>query len=159
MDTNKTERVIRVHSCAFVAYILLLTGCGRYSDFTLPLMQGGDPSLIFKFVAQPDPVLTRDPFSDALNPSVVGRVNLYSVFDGQWHTALATSDDGIRWQKQGVVLRAAAGHYIAGNGSALSHQGQFWYWYEIGAKESPRITLARSSDAKSWRAEPSPVLD
>src|SRR5712671_4667165 len=98
MNTNKARGVICVHLCSSVAYLVLLTGCGRYSDFTLPLMQGGDPSLVFRFVAQPDPVLTRDPFSDALNPSVVGRVNLYSVFDGQWHTALATTDDGVQWK-------------------------------------------------------------
>src|SRR4051812_145270 len=98
MDTNKTPRSIRVHLCPFVAYYLLLAGCGPYSDFTLPVVRGGDPSLVFKFEAQPDPVLTREPFSDALNPSIVGRVNLYSVYDRQWHTALATSDDGLRWQ-------------------------------------------------------------
>src|SRR2546423_251228 len=145
MDTDKKRRVICVHLCPSVAYVLLLSGCGRYSGFTLPPVRGGDPSLVFRFVAQPEPVLTRDQFHDALNPSVVGRVNLYSVFDGQWHTALATSDDGNHWQKQGIVVRAAAADYIAGNGSALSHDRQFWYWYEVGAKESPRIALARSS--------------
>ena len=77
----------------------------------------------FRFVADPEPVLTRDEFRDALNPSVAGRVNLYSVYDGQWHTALATSEDGVHWQKQGIVLRAAPGSYIAANGSALSHAG------------------------------------
>jgi sucrose-6-phosphate hydrolase SacC (GH32 family) len=148
-----------VRGAISAACVLLLAGCGKYSDFSLPLVPGGDPSLVFKFVAQPDPVLSRDPFSDALNPSIVGRVNLYSVFDGQWHTALATSDDAGRWQKQGIVLHAAPGDYIAGNGSALSYAGQFWYWYEIGAKASPRITLARSPDAKSWHREPGLALD
>jgi predicted GH43/DUF377 family glycosyl hydrolase len=104
-------------------------------------------------------VITRDEFRDALNPSVAGRVNLYSVYDGQWHTALATSDDGVHWRKQGIVLRAAAGSYIAANGSALSHGGQFWYWYETGTKERLRISLARSPDARTWHKEPAPVLD
>jgi predicted GH43/DUF377 family glycosyl hydrolase len=135
------------------------TGCGRYATFALPSTPGGDTSLIFRFIADPEPVLTRDQFHDALNPSVVGRVNLYSVYDGQWHTALATSEDGVHWLKQGIVLRAPAGTYIAANGSALSYGGQFWYWYETGAKDRLRISLARSADARAWRPEAAPVLD
>jgi sucrose-6-phosphate hydrolase SacC (GH32 family) len=114
---------------------------------------------VFRFVPDPEPVLTRDQFHDALNPSVVGRVNLYSVYDGQWHTALATTQDGMHWQQQGIVLRAAAGNYIAANGSALSQAGQFWYWYETGTKDRLRISLARSADARAWRPESAPVLD
>ncbi len=143
---------------AAIMFFLLATGCGRYANFTLPEAPGGDTSLVFRFVANPEPVLTRGEFRDALNPSVAGRVNLYSVYDGQWHTALATTEDGVHWQQQGIVLRAAAGSYIAGNGSALSHAGQFWYWYETGAKDRLRISLARSADARAWRAEPAPVL-
>ena len=158
MNTDKTKRLIRVYLCSSVA-ILSFPGCGRYANFTLPEARGGDPSIVFRFVADPEPVLTRGEFRDALNPSVAGRVNLYSVYDGQWHTALATSDDGVHWLKQGIVLRAAAGSYIAGNGSALSHAGQVWYWYETGAKDRLRISLARSADARAWRAEPAPVLD
>ena len=116
--------------------------------------------MVFRFVAEPEPVLTRDEFRDALNPSVTGRMNLYSVYDGQqWHTALATTDDGVHWQKQGIVLRAAPGSYIAANGSALSYAGQVWYWYETGTKDRLRISLARSADARTWRAEAAPVLD
>jgi hypothetical protein len=160
MNTDKTRLLICVYLCSSVAIILLLaSGCGRYSDFKLPEAPGGDPSLSYRFVAEPDPVLTRDLFRDALNPSVAGRVNLYSVYDGQWHTALATSDDGVHWRKQGIVLRAAAGSYIAANGSALSYGGQFWYWYETGARDRLRISLARSADARAWQPEPAPVVD
>jgi hypothetical protein len=161
MNADKHSCFIRVHrrSSAAILFLLLSAGCGRYANFTLPEVPGGDPSLVFRFVADPEPVLTRGEFRDALNPSVTGRVNLYSVYDGQWHTALATTEDGVHWQPQGIVLRAAAGSYIAANGTALSHAGQFWYWYETGAKDRLRISLARSADARAWRAEPAPVLD
>src|ERR1035441_8030163 len=92
MNTDKTKLLIRVYPCLSVA-ILSSFGCGRYASFTLPEVRGGDTSLVYRFVAQPEPVIARDEFRDALNPSVTGRVNLYSVFDGQWHTALATSED------------------------------------------------------------------
>jgi predicted GH43/DUF377 family glycosyl hydrolase len=159
MNTDKTKLLIGVYLCSSVALCVLLTGCGRYANFTLPEVRGGDASLVFRFVADPEPVITRDEFRDALNPSVAGRVNLYSVYDGQWHTALATSEDGVHWRKQGIVLRAAAGSYIAANGSALSYGGQVWYWYETGTKDRLRIQLARSADARTWRAEAAPVLD
>ena len=139
--------------------MLLATGCRRYANFTLPEMRGGDQSIVFRFLPQSEPVITRDEFRDALNPSVAGQVNLYSVYDGQWHTALATTDDGVHWQKQGIVLRAPVGSYIAANGTALSDQGQFWYWYETGTKDHLRISLAWSADARAWRTEPAPVLD
>jgi len=139
--------------------MLLATGCGRYANFTLPVTHAGDTSSAFRFLPESEPVLTRDQFRDALNPSVVGGINLYSVYDGQWHTALATTEDGVHWRKQGIVLRAPAGSYIAANGSALSYQGQYWYWYETGTKDHLRISLARSADARAWQAEPAPVLD
>src|ERR1035441_8029791 len=159
MNTDKTKLLIRVYLRSSAAIMLFATGCGRYANFTLPEARGGDTSLVFRFVAEPQPVLTRDEFRDVLNPSVAGRVNLYSVYDGQWHTALATSEDGVRWRKQGIVLRAAAGSYIAANGSAVSYGGQFWYWYETGAKDRLRISLARSADARTWHTEAAPVLD
>lgn len=159
MNTDKTRLLIRVYLCLSAAIISVASGCGRYASFTLPEAPGGDASLVFRFVAEPEPVLTRGEFLDVLNPSVAGRVNLYSVYDGQWHTALATSDDGKHWRKQGIVLRAAAGSYIAANGSAVSYGGQVWYWYETGTKERLRIRLARSADARTWRKEPAPVLD
>jgi hypothetical protein len=159
MNADKTKGVIRVYLRSSAAIVLFATACGRYTTFTLPEVHGGDPSLVYRFSAQAEPVLTRDEFRDALNPSVAGQVNLYSVYDGQWHTALATSDDGAHWRKQGIVLRAPAGSYIAANGSALSHGGQFWYWYETGTKDRLRISVARSPDARTWRSESAPVLD
>src|ERR1035441_10529457 len=115
MNTDKTKLLICVYLCSSVAMFFFSTGCGRYANFTLPEVRGGDTSLVYRFVAEPEPVLTRDEFRDVLNPSVAGRVNLYSVYDGQWQTALATSEDGVQWRKQGIVLRAAAGSYIAAN--------------------------------------------
>jgi predicted GH43/DUF377 family glycosyl hydrolase len=158
MNTDKTKLLISVHLCSSVA-IFSSFGCGRYASFTLPEARGGDTSLVYRFVAQPEPVIARGEFRDVLNPSVAGRMNLYSVYDGQWHTALGTSEDGVHWRKQGIVLRAAAGSYIAANGSAVSYGGQVWYWYETGTKDRLRISLARSPDARAWRAEPAPVLD
>jgi predicted GH43/DUF377 family glycosyl hydrolase len=159
MNTDKTRLLICVYLCSSVAIFFFSTGCGRYASFTLPEARGGDTSLVYRFVAQPEPVIARGEFRDVLNPSVAGRMNLYSVYDGQWHTALGTSEDGVHWRKQGIVLRAAAGSYIAANGSAVSYGGQVWYWYETGTKDRARISLARSPDARAWRAEPAPVLD
>jgi predicted GH43/DUF377 family glycosyl hydrolase len=141
------------------ALCLLLTGCGGYGNFTLPRLSGGASTPAFRFVAEPEPVISLDTFHDALNPSVGWSVNLYSVFDGQWHTALATTQDGVHWKKEGVVLRADPGSYIAANGSAVSYDSGFWYWYETGSKDRLRISLARSSDAHTWQRQPAPVLE
>src|SRR5260370_16803473 len=151
---DKRRGVISVcrGSSAAIWFCLLATGCGRYASFTLPEVRGGDPSLVFRFVAEPEPVIPRGEFRDALNPSVTGRVNLYSVYDGQWHTALATSEDGVHWRQQGIVLRAAAGSYIAGNGSALSDGGRGWYWYETGAEDRLQVSLWRAAGARTRRA-------
>jgi len=130
----------------------LLSGCGGYADFTLPRATGGDPKLTFAFEEWPEPVMTHDGFSDVLNPSVVregGELsNLYSAFDGRtWHTGLATSDDGIHWQRRRMLLspdpRTWEGSYIAANGATLIYGGQLWHWYQAGPKTNPRIGLAR----------------
>ena len=88
--------------------VLALAGCGRYADFTLPPLPGGDPNLSYQFLAQPQPVLTRGqgPEShDVLNPSVVDQDMFYSAWDGHtWRTLHARSDDGIHWLKLGVIL-------------------------------------------------------
>jgi predicted GH43/DUF377 family glycosyl hydrolase len=145
---------------AFAAALcVLLAGCSSYGNFTLPRLSGGDAPTAFRFVAEPDPVISRDQFHDALNPSVTGAVNLYSVFDGQWHTALGTTTDGVHWKKEGIVLRADPGSYIAANGSLVSYDARFWYWYETGAKDRLRISLARSPDARAWQRERAPVLE
>jgi predicted GH43/DUF377 family glycosyl hydrolase len=168
--------------------LFVLSGCARYADFTLPPVSGGDLTLTFAFEPQPEPVLTgADAWEshDVLNPSVISRpgspplLNFYSAFDGRtWRTGLASSDDGARWQKQGVILspdpQTWEGSYIAANGSALWYENQFWYWYQAGPRERPRIGLARAASAlseprplgsgsargpNSWRKEPKPVLD
>jgi hypothetical protein len=148
MNTDKNEG-IRVHPCASVAILVLaLSGCGRYADFTLPPHPGGgDPALTYRFVAQPEPVIKRGQFQDALNPSVWNSKNLYSVFDGHtWHTAdagkIVLSPDPHTWE----------GSYIAANGSLV---GDF-YWYDAGPKERKRIGLAR---LPSYAKHPTPVLD
>jgi hypothetical protein len=163
MNANKTRSI---STCLLV---FGLSGCGGYADFTLPVVKGGDPALTFRFVAQPEPVLTRDRFTDALNPSVTISsralapvpVNLYSVFDGHtWHTAEAVGDE-----KGGIILspdrKTWEGDYIAANGSALFVQNGLliWYWYVAGPKDRPRIGFARQSGERSWVKHPEPVLD
>lgn len=157
------------------AAALLLTGCAHYSDFTLPPVSGGDPHLSLALEAQPDPVLSPGnawDSHDVLNPSVLhgpgaqsALLNLYSGFDGHtWRTGMASSGDGVHWQKQASPILSPdpqtwEGNYIAANGSALFYEGQYWYWYQAGAKGAPRLGLARSRDAAAWRKEPRPVLD
>jgi len=140
--------------------VLASAGCSSYSDFTLPLLPGGDPHLTFTFDPLPAPVLSDLPY-EALNPSVVRRgptlLNLYSVFDGaRWRTELASSEDGLRWRKDRPVLlpdpQTWEGSYIAANGSALLVNNQVWYWYE--AAEQNRIGLARD-----FQRLPRPVLE
>jgi hypothetical protein len=118
-------------------FFLALSGCGRYSDFTLP---DPGPAQIkpdsFDWKPEPAPVLSPGDWDsvDVLSPSVVRRdnlyYNLYSGYDGKtWHTGLATSPDGAHWQKQGKILSPQPdtweGNYIAGNGSALYDGGEF----------------------------------
>lgn len=151
------------------ALFVWLTGCGRYGDFTLPPLPGGAaPPLVVSL--QPTPVLTRGAPGqwdsvDVLNPSVARRdgtfFNFYSGFDGHtWRTGLATSTDGITWEKRGIVLQPEAweGAYIAANGAALNRNGEFWYWYQAGEHDHPQIGLARSRDGVHWRKEAQPVL-
>jgi predicted GH43/DUF377 family glycosyl hydrolase len=147
---------------------LVLAGCGRYADFSLPPVPGGDPMLTFSLEANPQPVIEYGADSDALNPSVVrtssGLMNFYSAFDGRtWRTVLATSEDGIHFQPGQTIQRPDPrtweGDYIAANGSVIWHGGQFWHFFEAGGKAALRIGLARSADAHAWRKEVAPVLD
>jgi predicted GH43/DUF377 family glycosyl hydrolase len=147
---------------------LVLSGCGRYADFTLPPLARGDDALTWAFEPLPAPVLPRGASGewdshDALNPSVVGTMNFYSGYDGRtWRTGLATSQDGLIWQKQGFVLspdpKTWEGAYIAANGAALFHAGMYHYWYHSGSKERPQLGLARSRDGRAWTKLPEPVL-
>lgn len=133
--------------------LLLLTGCGRYSDFTLPPPQAAGPAGPFRWEARAAPVITREAAADVLNPSVVyfrgAYWNLYSEYDGKaWHTSAATSPDGITWTKLGRVLSPPQGGYIAANGSAMVWGEEIFYWYETGYPL--RIALARSRDGRTW---------
>ncbi|MEO7653868.1 MAG: hypothetical protein ABIZ80_25710 [Bryobacteraceae bacterium] len=149
-----------------------LCSCGRYAEFTLPAPESGNAPPTFTWHADLAPVLARGAAgewdaADALNPSVIVRngefLNFYSGFDGRaWHTGLATSRDGTSWQKQGRLLSPDRstweGGYIAANGAAILHNNEFFYWYQAGMRELPRIGLARSSNGRVWRKLPGPVL-
>lgn len=149
---------------------LLASGCGRYTEFTLPGERSPAGTVSWRWEVRPQPVMTRGKAGswdgvDTLNPAVVrnpaGFFNLYSGFDGKtWHTGLATSADGITWTRRGKVLSPEAGswegNYIASNGSALFHRGEWLYWYQ--GNEVPQIGLARSADAKRWTRHEGPVL-
>ena len=135
-------------------------GCGRYGDFTLPVLTGGDPSVRITFDESPEPVISRGAWRDALNPSNVGPHHIYySAWDGRtWRTVHAFRGDLPDWQDLGVVLepdsRTWEGSYIAANGSALEVGRATWYWYVAGPQERPAIGLARD-----WHKEPRPVLE
>jgi predicted GH43/DUF377 family glycosyl hydrolase len=157
-----------MRTCGGFLVLSMLTGCGRYADFTLPLLPGGAPPS-WQWSAREAPVLKPGDWDsrDVLNPSVVRReslyYNFYSGYDGKtWHTGLATSPDGFAWSKQGRVLspdpRTWEGNYIAANGSALWASGEFLYWYQAGPKDAPAIALARSTDGLVWRKLPAAVV-
>lgn len=115
-------RLLRVTPAASGTALFLLTGCGRNADFRLPELNPARPEARFTW----EPRAARR-----------GEVyyNFYSGFDGRtWRTGLATSRDGLAWRKEGVVLapeaEAGEGGYGAANGSAVFHEGEFWYgWY------------------------------
>ena len=155
---------------AFFLASLLLSGCGKYRDFTLPLEPGG-PSITWRWEARPEPVLTRGASGewdavDVLNPSVIRQgdayYNLYSGYDGKtWHTGLAVSVDGIAWRKEGKILSPSPETWesdaIAANGSALASASGILYYYQAG--NPVRIGLAQSANGHQWQKHGSPVLD
>lgn len=155
--------------CAPALLLGLCVACAPYAAFRLPA-PGGSGVSGYGFEAQPQPVLGRGDSwdsADVLNPSVVKNsgvyFNFYSGFDGRtWHTGLATSSDGVLWNKHGPVLspdpRGWEGAYIAANGSALWLNGEFLYWYQAGPKETPQLGLARSRDGRAWIKHATPVL-
>ena len=164
---------MRAGGALLVPLALCCAGCARYADFSLPSVAGGDPAFRYAFEPRPAPVLERGASGewdsvDVLNPSVVRAggqlLNLYSGFDGRvWRTGLATSDDGVNWRKRGMAIAPDParweGRYIAANGALASFGGGFLYWYQAGAKDVPRIGLARSPDGAVWSKLPRPVLD
>jgi predicted GH43/DUF377 family glycosyl hydrolase len=148
---------------------LLLSACGRYRDFTLPVQPGG-ASVSWQWEARPDPVMTRGDAGewdsvDVLNPSVIQQgeayYNLYSGFDGKsWHTGLAVSADGVAWHKEGKILSpdpaSWEGDAIAANGSALADVSGILYYYQAG--QPAQIGLARSANGHQWQRQGAPVL-
>jgi hypothetical protein len=124
---------------------LLVAGCGRYSDFSLPEPAGPPQNVRWTWHPQPDAVIRRGSAGkldavDALNPSVLpdGRI-VYSGFDGRtWHTlqfasgrtTLIKSPDPKTWE----------GSYIAANGAALLENGRLLHWYQAGGR-TPKIGL------------------
>ena len=152
-----------------VVALAVLSACGRYADFTLPVLQPAK-EVTYSVTSVSRPLLTRGAPGewdavDVLNPSVFAwrgkYFNLYSGFDGHtWRTGLAASSDGLRWDKLGPVLApdpaSWEGRYIAANGSALLFHGRLFYWYQ--AARMPRIGLAQSSDGLVWSKQEQPVL-
>jgi predicted GH43/DUF377 family glycosyl hydrolase len=154
-----------------LAVSLVLFGCRPYADFTLPPPDGTGPRAPFSWEPSAMPVISRGSARswdsvDVLNPSVVRLtglyLNLYSGFDGlAWRTGLATSEDGVHWQKLGRALSPEGweGSYIAANGSAIVSGGEIFYWYVAGEPGDGRIGLARSRNGGlDWTKLPKPVL-
>ena len=172
MTTGKAAAIQFFFTSASGVLLIAMAGCGRYADFTLPVLPNV-ASAHLRLTMRTTPVIPRGAAGewdsgDVLNPAVVRRdgsyMNFYSGFDGKvWRTGLALSSDGEHWEKKGSVLSPAPGtwegDYIAANGSALLVNGEYWYWYQAGARDTPRIGLARSADGRAWRKEPAPVLD
>lgn len=158
-----------MRSCGAAAILLLVTGCGRYADFTLPAPSGSVRQVRPEFKLDPKPLMEPGAAGwesvDVLNPSVVRHdgklLNVYSAYDGKvWHTGVAESADGLRWDDRRRVLSPSLpweGGYIAANGSALAYRGELRYWYQAGSP--PRIGLARSRDGRSWTKDAEPVMD
>lgn len=143
--------------------VLLLPGCGRYQDFTLPDPGPAQPGA---YIWQPrsGPVLPNLAV-DTLNPSILvwqgALLNLFSLYDGKtWHTAVATSNDGFSWRPGPRILSPNPatweGNYIAANGAVIARNGELLYFYQAGSP--PQIGLARSRDGRTWTREPGPVL-
>jgi len=140
---------VATSACANLLVLIALatTACGRYADFTLPTPEATGPRAPFTWDALRNPVLPRGDATDVLNPSVVrfhaAYWNLYSEFDGHmWHTAAATSTDGVAWSTLGRVLSPGL------NGSALVVGDEILYWYQDG--DPVEISLARSRDGRTW---------
>lgn len=141
---------VNERECTFISILMCvcfaLSGCSRYSDFTLPAPDSSGPRGPFTWSAMEDPVIARGDAMDVLNPSVIHSngeyLNLFSEYDGkEWFTRLARSKDGIAWTKQRALQVPSEGG-IAANGSALvGDGGVLLYWFQTGSPA--RIVLAR----------------
>jgi hypothetical protein len=132
-------------------------GCG-YSDFRLPELAPAEPQVGYEWET------SRRPGFAAWRPRRVGLARCLEPLRGPPRRRLLQFLFGFRRDhlaydpgdfRQRAVLeerrrsagsRAASGEggYIAANGSALFDEGEFWYWYQAGPKETPRLGLARS---------------
>ena len=136
-----TGRLVAIGAC------LLLAGCTRYADFTLPELKAQAGVVSWTWQPNPQPVLGRGTAGefdavDTLNPSVVREasgelLNLFSGYDGRvWHTGVAVSQDGVQWVRKGRILSPVPatweGDYIAANGTALADESRLLYWYQGG---------------------------
>lgn len=132
---------------AWLVGVLLLAGCGRYADFTLPPPVGPAGEGKWTWAPSPEPVLKNGgkyDSVDALNPEVWqatdGWSMTYSGWDGRvWRTLSAVSKDGVAWTKSDRVMiepnpSTWEGNYIAANG--------FGPWYQAGTP--PQIGDSRS---------------
>jgi predicted GH43/DUF377 family glycosyl hydrolase len=145
--------------------LLLVGGCGKYEDFSLPA-PGGATEYELDWQVRPEPVIARGNAVDVLNPSVVpwggGWMNLYSRFDGStWETWQAESADGLVWLNPRKILAPELdweGNYIAANGGLVELGGKLYYAYQAGPKGQNEIGMAISSDGKAWSKHPAPVL-
>ena len=167
---RKGARYANARTLILTGAAVLLAGCGRYADFTLPVLPVNSGRVEWVWNAQPKPVLARGSSGawdsvDVLNPSVVAwkgeLLNFYSGFDGTtWHTGVAFSRNGLVWNRRTKVLSPDAstweGSYIAANGTALPDRDEIFYWYQAGSP--PRIGLARSSNGETWDKLAQPVL-
>lgn len=164
-------RATLCRAAAVLAAVLALGGCRRYGEIRLPVLNEPAEAGSWHWTAHPAPVMSRGAPGawdsiDTLNPSVWTRNgllwNLYSGYDGKtWRTGLATSADGLVWQRAGVVLspdpHTWEGTYIGANGAVVYWQDGWLYFYQAG--DPPQIGLARSADGKTWTRLPHPVLE
>lgn len=139
--------------CASALGLLLLAGCGRYADFTLPAPKGEPREIRWRWHAPKEPLLRPAADEvDVLNPSMANGKLFYSVFDGKtWYTAL----DG----KRVLAPQGWEGGYIAANGSVVFHGGQYWHWYHVLGPDIPKIAFARSANGQEWDRDASAALD
>lgn len=107
---------------------------------------------------------------DLLNPSVIERdgiyYNYYSGYDGEkWSTGLATSTDGIKWEKyknNPIITLSDEGwdsSYIAANGAAVFYNDMVYYYYQgTNAEGLTEIGLAISEDGVNFVKKENAVL-
>lgn len=161
---------------AVAATSLLLvytTGCGRVAS---PAPGGRPDWLVRHRLAQPVVLPSDDP--DAIDSHSVECPKVYRI-DGRWwmfhsvireddgvqlkRIGLATSDDLIHWEKQGLLIdNGPPGSWNAGGVSApalVRHDGQWWLFFdgfpEPGYEQGRSgIGAATSTDLRTWRQLP-----